>query len=320
MALRGVKPETVEKRLKMFIYGAAGCGKTYAAIQFPKPYIIDTEKGTENEEYVNLINSVDGAIFRSSDFDEVFNEIRTLLTEKHDYKTLVIDPLTILYNDLLEKCAYQLKSGKDPEGTANGRHYNLANRRFKQLANRLLQLDMNIIITSHAKEQYGENLIVLGQTFDAYKKMDYLFDLMLEIRRKNNTEDVMAIVKKTRIKQFPFMDQFKFNYQEIANRYGHEVMEKQANTIELATPEQITQFKLLCHNTNVSRETLDKWLNKASVNSFELMPKETISKCIEYLLQKKQDIKSKLSFFEIESFENLTSEQYKELERERMYK
>jgi hypothetical protein len=286
MALRGVKPETVQKRLKMFIYGAAGCGKTYAAIQFPKPYVIDTEKGTENEEYVDLINGVGGMVFRSSDFEEVYKEVRSLLTEKHDYKTLVIDPLTIIYNDLLERSAQSLRTPKNPDGTAHGAHYGVANRKFKQLTGLLLQLDMNIIITSHAKQEYGENLAVLGQTFDAYKKMDYLFDLMLEIKRNANTDDVVAIVKKTRIQQFPYLVAFKFSYQEVANRYGYEIMEKPAEAIELATPEQITQFKLLCHNTNVSRETLEKWLAKAGVSVMEEMTMVTTQQCIDYLREK----------------------------------
>jgi GTPase SAR1 family protein len=42
MALRAKKPEAVEKRLKALFYGSAGVGKTTAAIQFPRPYLIDT--------------------------------------------------------------------------------------------------------------------------------------------------------------------------------------------------------------------------------------------------------------------------------------
>lgn len=48
MALRGVKPTAIQKRLKALFYGAAGVGKTTAAISFPSPYLIDTEKGAEN--------------------------------------------------------------------------------------------------------------------------------------------------------------------------------------------------------------------------------------------------------------------------------
>ena len=47
MALRAKAPEVKEKRLKLFVYGPAGVGKTVAALQFPNSYLIDTEKGSD---------------------------------------------------------------------------------------------------------------------------------------------------------------------------------------------------------------------------------------------------------------------------------
>ena len=37
MALRGKKPEAIQKRLKALFFGLPGVGKTTAAIQFPRP-------------------------------------------------------------------------------------------------------------------------------------------------------------------------------------------------------------------------------------------------------------------------------------------
>ena len=45
---------------------------------------------------------------------------------------------------------------------------------MKHLLSLLLRLDMNVIITAHSKNEYGNNMVVLGQTFDCYKKLDYL--------------------------------------------------------------------------------------------------------------------------------------------------
>ena len=83
MALRGVKPETIQKRLKALFYGSAGVGKTTAAINFPKPYLIDTEKGATNDQYVNILKNNGGVVFQTSDFDELIKEVKSLLTEKH---------------------------------------------------------------------------------------------------------------------------------------------------------------------------------------------------------------------------------------------
>src|SRR5689334_24808609 len=86
--LRAKKPEAVTKRLKLFMFGPAGVGKTTAAIQFPKSYIIDCEKGAEN--YDKLISASDSVIYQTTDMNEVIKEVKSLLTEKHDYRTLVI--------------------------------------------------------------------------------------------------------------------------------------------------------------------------------------------------------------------------------------
>src|SRR3954467_11991713 len=107
--LRARKPEAVNKRLKLFMFGPAGVGKTTAAIQFPNSYIIDCEKGAEN--YEKLINASGSAVFQTHDMPDVIAEVKSLLTEKHDYRTVVIDPITTAYNDLLDKCA--LKVGED---------------------------------------------------------------------------------------------------------------------------------------------------------------------------------------------------------------
>src|SRR5579863_10164415 len=199
MALRGTKPELIQKRLKALFYGAAGVGKTTAAIQFPRPYLIDTEKGAEIDQYTKLLQNAGGVVFQTSDFNELMSEIKALLTEKHEYKTLIIDPLTTLYNDLLDRSAIK-------NGTDFGRHYADANKQIKHLCTLLLRLDMNVIITSHSKNEYGQNMSVLGQTFDCYKKLDYLFDLVFEIQKRG--KDRVALIKKSRIEAFPDTETF----------------------------------------------------------------------------------------------------------------
>ena len=126
-------------------------------------------------------------MFQTSDFDELIQEVVSLLSIKHDYKTLIIDPLTTLYNDLIDKSAEKLKrlsKDKDATGTEFGRHYVESNKKMKHLLNLLLRLDMNVIITSHSKNEYGNNMVVLGQTYDCYKKLDYLFDLVFEVQKR----------------------------------------------------------------------------------------------------------------------------------------
>ena len=278
MGLRGVQPEAIEKRLKMLLYGVAGAGKSYAALSFPAPYVIDTEKGIENSQYLDLLKKSGGAIFQSSDFDEIMKEVYSLATEPHPYKTLVIDPLTTVYSELVDKAAHD-PSEKDP--TAYGRHYGVANAAMKRLLAMLLKLDMNVIVSSHAKNEYGNNMNVIGSTFDCYKKLDYLFDLVIEIQKMGTVRT--GVVRKTRIATFDEFEEFEFSYKAIAEKYGADVLEKEAKVEPFATVEQIDEIFKLINDKEVPPFTVDKWFKKAEVTEFEQMPSRIIQACIDSL-------------------------------------
>jgi hypothetical protein len=270
--LRARKPEAVTKRLKLFMFGPAGVGKTTAAIQFPNSYIIDAERGTEN--YDKLITASGSSVFQTTDVNEVLQEVKSLLTEKHDFRTLVIDPITPIFNDLLDKCETQV-------GADFGRHYGAANKTMKRLANLIMNLDMNVIVTAHAKAEYGENLRKLGYTFDGWKQLDYWFDLVVELGKKGKKR--MARVAKTRIETFPDEDVFEWSYDAIKKRYDASILEREAQQVALATPDQVREIKELLHVVRLPEGLVDKWLSKAQVDTFEDMPAETLNKCIDYV-------------------------------------
>lgn len=279
MALRAKKPEAIQKRFKAFLYGNAKVGKTTAAIQFPKVYLIDTERGAENDKYTDILNKGGGVIFQTNDFEEVVKEVKALLTEKHEYKTLVIDPLTTLYNDLVEKASTKV-------GTEFGRHYHEANKRVKHLYNLLLRLDMNVIITSHAKNEYGADMSVIGTTFDCYKKIDYMFDLILQIQKRG--KERVALVRGTRIEGFKEDEVFLFSYQEIANRYGKDILERDCESTILANVEQIKEMKHLIKVLHITQEIIEKMLKKEEVEDWEYMSGDYIQKCIDHFKSKIQ--------------------------------
>jgi len=270
--LRAKKPEAVTKRLKLFMFGPAGVGKTTAAIQFPNSYIIDCERGTEN--YDKLIQASGSAVFQTTDIQEVVQEVKSLLTEKHEYRTLVIDPITTIYNDLLDKCETQV-------GSDFGRHYGAANKVMKRLANLIMALDMNVVVTAHAKAEYGHNLAKVGYTFDGWRNLDYFFDLVVELGKKGKKR--FAKVVKTRLEQFPDEDVFEWNYDSIKKRYDVAVLEKEAAQLKLATPEQVREIKELLTIVRLPDGTVDKWFAKAGVDLWEDMPGEVVAKCIEYV-------------------------------------
>jgi len=270
--LRARKPEAVVKRLKLFMYGAAGVGKTTAAIQFPNSYIIDGERGTEN--YDKLITQSGSVVFPTTDINEVVAEVKSLLTEKHDFRTLVIDPITPIFNDLLDKCELQV-------GADFGRHYGAANKTMKRLANLIMNLDMNVIVTAHAKAEYGQNFAKLGYTFDGWRQLDYWFDLVIELAKKGKKR--IAKVAKTRLESFPDEDVFEWSYDAIKKRCDASILERSAQSVELARPEQVREIKDLLNIVRLPDGLVDKWLSKAQVDTWEDMPADAIGKCIEYV-------------------------------------
>ena len=101
MGLKAVKPEIVKpSKPKFMISGKSGVGKTQFALSFEKPYIIDTEGGAVREQYMNKLVEGKGAYFGkeqgSQDFKLVIEEIKSLATTKHEYKTLVLDSFSNL--------------------------------------------------------------------------------------------------------------------------------------------------------------------------------------------------------------------------------
>jgi DNA polymerase III delta prime subunit len=282
MALKGKAPTAVQKRLKALFFGPPGVGKTTAALQFPAPYLIDTERGAENDQYVRALQKSGGAYLFTTDPDELIEELRSLISEQHGYRTLIIDPLTIIYNDLLDKAADQV-------GTDFGRHKGPANRKIKHLLSLILRLDMNVIITSHAKAKWirskdarGKDTAVQeGVTFDCYDGLDYLFDLVFEVN-KRGTERV-GIVRKTRIETFPEGEVFPFGYDAIAERYGRDLLEREARAVPLATKEQIDELMELVGDKKDGEAWLAKVLTKADAETVGELTNEQAEKCIEAL-------------------------------------
>lgn len=287
--LRGVKPEAVEKRLKGFWFGDAGSRKTSVAIQFPGCYLIDTEKGATNDQYVETLKKGGGVYFGTTDLDEIIAEVSALLTEKHPYRTLTIDPITVPYQEACDKAARELAAkSSDPssDGTEFGRHKAVADRKMKRLCGLLLRLDMNVILTSHAKvkwEKSGEGFRDAGKTFDAYGKLDYLFDLVLETELRGT--EAWAKVRKSRILAFPMLESFQLSYDTIADRYGRAVLERGAEPVKLASPEQVARLTQLVETVRINpekenEEIVAKWLDAADATSFGELPEDVISKCI----------------------------------------
>lgn len=285
--LRATKPEKKEKRLKMFVYGPAGVGKTTAALQFPHSYIIDAEKGTDF--YHDTINKANSVVFQSNLSDEIKQELVSLLTQKHHYKTLIIDPVTQIYNSLQEKWTkiFEKNSPKNELGDFGMRFWPKVKGEMKAIHRIMLQLDMNVIVTAHQKDVYGNNFSKIGVSFDSMKGDDYLFDLIFQIEKRGNKRMAVTIKERAEIGQNKFPEEFEWTYDNFLKFYGQDIIEKESRPIELATPEQVREIVYLTNTYKVVGESdILKWFAKENIDEWNEMQKDKIQKCIDFIKSK----------------------------------
>ena len=270
----------------MFVYGPAGVGKTVGVCQFPNSYLIDTERGTDF--YSDAIKKVNSVVLQTLNPDEIKEELRNLLIEKHPYKTLIIDPITQVYNATQEKWTkiFEKYAKNEKEGEVQDfgiRYWGKVKGDFKGLQRLILGLDMNVIVTSHQKDVYGTGFSKIGVTFDSMRGDDYFFDLVFRVERRNGS--LIAITEKERAEigcnKFPA--EFEWSYENFLKFYGKEIIERESTPVAMATTEQIERVKKLIEVVKVEEEVINKWFVKADVDEWSEMNSDTIQKCIDYL-------------------------------------
>jgi len=278
-SLKG-KPPVVdgekEERLKLLLFGEAGSGKTWNSI-LPTTYILDCEKGTDH--YPQLILDSGSVVSHINTLDEAIAEVHALIKEQHGYTTLLIDPLTTIY-------AHEVDKMEDQYGDEFGRHYGKANRKYYRLCRLLTSpsLDMNVIATAHNKNAYNAEHELSGQTFDAGKKTDFIFDLVFQLMLSADRTERFAYVRKSRLpNEFPQNDRFRWSYDELARRYGKERLERTACPVQLASEEQVVLLRSMVTSLDEADKKALKYSRSslAKVDDFSDLPTEVAAVAIE---------------------------------------
>jgi hypothetical protein len=281
--LRGVEPKKAEpSKPKILLFGAAGVGKTWGALDFPGVYYIDTEKGADRDHYTDKLVKSGGRYFGpeqgSQDFPTVIAEIEALATENHPYKTLVIDSGTKLFSTAKFLAA-------EKGGDEYGRDKKEANKPARRLMSWLGRIDMNVIITAHEIPLWGLDSkgerTQIGVTYDAWDKLDYELDLVLNIQKLGASRK--ARVVKSRLKEFPEASNFDWSYEEFAKKYGKDVIESQGKTLVLATAAQLARYKELMETWKAPDGQEEKWLKAANVSDLSEIDSDKLAKIIEYI-------------------------------------
>ena len=276
--LKAKSPELVKPgKIKAVIYGASGVGKTTLALSFPAPYYFDVEGGAKGPQYRKLLKESGGAYLGPEDgassFDTLIEQIQALATEKHPYKTLIVDSLTKLFQTTIAQEAERL-GDKDAFG-ASKKPAVAAMRRLVMWASRL---DMNIWFICHETAEWGMvngQRAEVGRVADVWDKLIYELDLAVQVVKRGPQR--LAVVKKSRITAFPDGDSFALDYAEFAARHGKEIVEGDVGQVTLALPDQIAEVKKLLEIVKVSDADIQKGFDKAGVTDWPEMTTEQIA-------------------------------------------
>lgn len=268
-----VKAKPKAKRLKMYIYGESGTGKTVTSLQFPSPAVVDTQGGSEHYGGDFDFLRVGEHVVDPGDPDVVEAAIEELLEDPGDVKTFVVDSLTDVYDRMMQK---RLRYQREKEGDLNyalgPSDWGFLKGEIKALVQKMLTLDMNVIATAEAAKEYSDTefMKVVGTKPDGHKKVPYFFDVVLELTTDNEGTH-WAEVHKDRTNSLP--KKFEFTWDSFAKYMPIEGLERKAEANKAAVSEldkpdrvHVTEFQgKEVKTAGVSGETLEALKNISDV-------------------------------------------------------
>lgn len=265
--LKAVKPkETKPKKPFVLIYGAPGSRKTWESLSWPNVFYCDSEGGATNKAYQDRLLAGGGEYFGreqgAGDFDEVIDQVKALATLKHKFKTFALDSVSKVYNSEITKEQERL-GDKDAFGASK----KPAVAKTKRLIHWMDQLDMAKILIAHEKPTWLNDKQGPA-TFDAYEKLAYELDLVLQIVRTGASSK--AFVKKSRLPGFEDGMSFEWTYPAFAEIFGKAIIEADVKPIILATTEQIAEVSRLLGLVKLDTSAKDKWIEENKDNLTEI--------------------------------------------------
>lgn len=260
-ALKAIDPKSANpSKPKILIFGQTGIGKTWCALDFPSVYYIDCEGGANLPHYTDKLKRSGGVYLGPSDgandFETVTEEIITLATTKHHFRTLVIDSYSKIFNSQVAKDFEKFeKAGRDMDKTFGAEKKGAINWTRKWLR-WFEQLDMNVILICHERELWKDGKPV-GETFDGWDKLAYELHLCMRITKQGNSRK--AKVVKSRLEKFIDAATIDWSYESFSDLYGRDVIEAESKPVTPATEAQVAEYKELLEVVKLPENVLDKW-------------------------------------------------------------
>lgn len=262
---------STSRRLKLLLWGDSGAGKTTLALQFPRCVVIDLEGGTELYGGAFLFD-----VMKATTADETMAAVDWLLTHRHEYRTLIIDPITVYWDALQAKWGRiflaRNKGGKGHHGEfyeLQPRDWTTLKAEFKELVRKLIALDMNVIVTARQKAQYADSgfMRVIGETFDGEKSLPYLFDTILHLTRDADGR-FMAANMKDRSNKLP-TGKFEVSYSLLEQCLGADSLDRPPTPVAMVTAKQLDGLRHFITASGMYPEAVVERLRAYGADSLE---------------------------------------------------
>jgi len=282
--LKAKDPTTIKPgKIKLMVFSKSGIGKTWLAMDFPKPFYIDSENGARLGHYQTKLKAAGGAYFGVEEGalvpSAVLEQVSALATEKHPYQTLCFGSITKLYQTAIASEVERL-GDKDVFGASK----KPAIAFMRRLVNWVQRLDMNVMFEAHEAAEWGLVNGVrseIGQQPDVWDKLIYELDLTLRLEKAGASR--YAVVRKSRLVGFPEGERFALDYAEFAKRYGKDFIDAPVAAITLAKPEQVAEILRLLELVKVEEKEIEKILSKANAEEWAELTEAQASATVAWL-------------------------------------
>jgi hypothetical protein len=159
--------------LKILLYGEPGTGKSRAAATFPSPAIVDAEN--KIRLHAGLGNL---AAFPARSLDDLDTAISFIENDGGtSYKTLVVDSITVLYLQELERVRLASKSK-----VLDVRNRAEVNRRMDSLYARLAHLPVHLVVIARQATIYNKAMESIGVKPDSGGDIGYTFEMVIHMQ------------------------------------------------------------------------------------------------------------------------------------------
>jgi phage nucleotide-binding protein len=211
--------ENKSKYLKILLYGRPGVGKTVFCATAPNPLLIDVEKGAfsiNNHPHLRHAKALEfKSIFQ---VEQLIKYLAADAPQLREFQTIVVDSFSELQKRDLDEivAAEAAKDAQRNKYLPIGADYNVNTEHMRQIASALRDLDRNIIVTCHVKEEKDENtgrmLVRPNLTPKLAGTLAGIFDVVAYMESTNSGESTVrtlqvhptaTVTAKTRIGNLP---------------------------------------------------------------------------------------------------------------------